>query len=388
METHERIGCFTGEGVGIRAYVHSTSIVERTGGGPVAAAGSFCGEETYMNTIDLRSDTVTKPTEGMRRAMAEAEVGDDVYSEDPTVNRLEERAARIFEKEAALFVPTGTMGNQIAVRLHTEHGQEVICERRAHMVDWEMAMVAAFSGCQLRQVEGNRGALSWEQIAGAIAAPAYYRARTGLIALENTHNMAGGTVTPLAALEEIWAGAEERGIPVHLDGARIFNAAAALGVPVAKLACGFATVMFCLSKGLCAPVGSVLVGSRALIDRGRSIRKMLGGGMRQAGVIAAAGLIALEEMPARLQDDHANARWMAEQIAEIPGCVIDLETVQTNIVIFRSTRRSAAEIIAGLKTGGVLSGTAGPDEVRFVTHHDVDLRECEQALKQLRGLLA
>jgi threonine aldolase len=339
------------------------------------------------NPIDLRSDTVTKPTEAMRRAMAEAEVGDDVYGEDPTVNRLEKRAAEIFAKEAALFVPTGTMGNQIAVRLHTEHGQEVICERRAHIVDWEMAMVSAFSGCQLRQVEGERGVLRWERIAAAIATPIYYRAQTGLIALENTHNMAGGSVTPLAVLEEVWAGAAERGLPVHLDGARVFNAAAALGVPVSTLTRGFATVMFCLSKGLCAPVGSMLVGSRALIERGRSIRKMLGGGMRQAGVLAAAGLIALEEMPARLHEDHANARWMAEQIAGMAGCSIDLETVQTNIVIFRPRGRTAGQIIAGLKAQGVLCGTASAEEVRFVTHRDVDRTECERAISALREVL-
>jgi threonine aldolase len=339
------------------------------------------------NPIDLRSDTVTKPTESMRRAMAEAEVGDDVYGEDPTVNRLETRTAEIFEKEAALFVPTGTMGNQIAVRLHTRHGQEVICERRAHVVDWEMAMVSAFSGCQLRQVEGERGVLRWERIAAAIAAPIYYRAQTGLVMLENTHNMAGGTVTPLAVLEEVWAGAADRRLPVHLDGARVFNAAAALDVPVAKLTRGFATVMFCLSKGLCAPVGSMLLGSRALIDSGRSIRKMMGGGMRQSGVLAAAGLIALEEMPARLPEDHANARWMAEQIAEIPGCVIDLATVQTNIVIFRSARRTATEIVEALKRQGVLCGTAGPDEVRFVTHRDVDRAACGRAVSLLCAVL-
>ncbi len=337
-----------------------------------------------MDTIDLRSDTVTKPTEAMRRAMAEAEVGDDVYAEDPTVNRLERRAAEIFEREAALFVPTGTMGNQIAVRLHTQHGQEVICERRAHIVDWEMAMVSAFSGCQLRQVEGERGVLRWERITAAIAAPIYSHAQTGLIALENTHNMAGGTVTPVAVLEEVWAGAKERGLPVHLDGARAFNAAAALGVPVAKLTRGFATVMFCLSKGLCAPVGSMLVGSRALMDRGRSIRKMLGGGMRQAGVLAAAGLIALEEMPARLAEDHRNARWMAELIAEMGGCAIDLDTVQTNIVIFRPTVRTAEEVIAAMKAQGVLCGTAAADEVRFVTHREVNREGCERAVSVLR----
>ena len=341
-----------------------------------------------ISPIDLRSDTVTKPTDAMRRAIAEAEVGDDVYGEDPTVNRLEQRAAAIFEKEAALFVPTGTMGNQIAVRLHTQHGQEVICERRAHMVDWEMAMVSAFSGCQLRQVEGERGVLCWERIAAAIATPIYYRAQTGMIALENTHNMAGGTVTPLAVLEEVWDGAKERGLPIHLDGARVFNAAAALGMPVSALTRGFATVMFCLSKGLCAPVGSLLVGSRVLMERGRSIRKMLGGGMRQAGVLAAAGLIALEEMPARLHEDHANARWMAEQIAGMGGCLIDLETVQTNIVIFRPEGKTAAQIVAGLKTRGVLCGTAGADEVRFVTHRDVDRAACESAVFALREVLA
>ncbi len=349
------------------------------------------GKVTKMDTnqppIDLRSDTVTRPTREMRQAMAEAEVGDDVYGEDPTVCRLEERAAAIFAKEAALFVPTGTMGNQIAVRLHTQHGQEVICERRAHLVDWEMAMVSAFSGCQLRQVEGERGVLRWEQIAAAITAPIYYRAQTGLIAMENTHNMAGGTVTPLAVLEQVWAGAAECGLPVHLDGARIFNAAIALGVPVATLTRGFVTVMFCLSKGLCAPVGSMLVGSRALIDRGRSIRKMLGGGMRQAGVLAAAGLIALEQMPGRLLDDHAHARWMAEQIAALDGCRIDLETVQTNIVIFRPTGRAAAEVVAGLKSHGVLCGTASAGEVRFVTHRDVDRAACEQAIAALGTVL-
>lgn len=341
-----------------------------------------------MDTIDLRSDTVTKPTPEMRQAMAEAEVGDDVYREDPTVNRLEQRAAEIFGKEAALFVPTGTMGNQIAIRLHTQHGQEVICERRAHIVDWEMAMASAFSGCQLRQVEGERGVLRWGQIEAAVAPSIYYRAQTGLIALENTHNMAGGTTTSLDVLKSVWAGAAERGLPVHLDGARIFNAAVALGTPVAALSQGFSTVMFCLSKGLCAPAGSVIVGSRALMERARSIRKMLGGGMRQAGVLAAAGLIALEDMPSRLADDHANARWMAERIAQMTDCAIDLETVQTNIVIFRPQTKAAKDVVASLKAKNILSGTAGPDEVRFVTHHDVDRDACERAVRGLEQVLA
>ena len=249
------------------------------------------------NFIDLRSDTVTRPTPAMRAAMASAEVGDDVYGEDPTINRLEARAAEIFGREAAIFVPTGTMGNQIAIRLHTEHGQEVICEARSHVLDWEMAMMSAFSGCLPRTIAGERGILTWSQIRPAIAPKIYYRAATGLICLENSHNMAGGTVTPLPVYEEIWQGAAEAGLPTHLDGARVFNAAVALGISVAELTRGFDTVNFCLSKGLGAPVGSILVGSRAAIDRARIFRKALGGGMRQAGILAAAGLLALEEGP-------------------------------------------------------------------------------------------
>jgi threonine aldolase len=346
------------------------------------------GYQSAASPIDLRSDTVTRPTEAMRRAMAEAEVGDDVYGEDPTVNRLEARAAQIFGREAAIFVPTGTMGNQIAIRLHTQHGQEVICEQRAHIVDWEMAMVSAFSGCQLRQVEGERGVLSWPEIERAIAPGIYYRAQTGLIALENSHNMAGGTVTRLEVLKEIWAGAKERGLPVHLDGARVFNAAVALGLPLDELTQGFDTVMFCLSKGLGAPVGSMLVGSRELIDRARAVRKMLGGGMRQAGVLAAAGLIALEEMPERLHEDHANARLLAEELAQIEGIEIDLAGVQTNIVIFRLRGNGdAAAMVTRLKERGLLCSTVGPDALRLVTHRDVGRDDCERAVAVLREVL-
>ena len=227
------------------------------------------------------------------------------------------------------------MGNQIAVRLHTQHGQEVLCEARAHVFDWEMAMLAAFSGCQARTVAAPRGVLTWELLEAAIAPKIYYRAQTGMISLENSHNMAGGTVTPLAVLEEIWAGAKAAGLPVHLDGARVFNAAAALGVPVAKLTRGFDTVMFCLSKGLGSPVGSMLVGSRLCMDEARMFRKALGGGMRQAGVLAAAGLVSLNEMTERLVDDHANARLLAEAVAEVESVEIDMASVETNIVIFR-----------------------------------------------------
>ena len=331
--------------------------------------------------IDLRSDTVTRPTPEMREAMASAEVGDDVYGEDPTVNRLEREAAEVFGREAAIFVPTGTMGNQIAIRLHTQHGQEVICEARSHVLDWEMAMTAAFSGCQARTVAAERGILTWSHIQPAIGAKIYYRAQTALITLENTHNMAGGTVTPLAVMEEIWAGARDAGLPVHLDGARVFNATAALGVDVAKLTRGFDTVMFCLSKGLGAPVGSMLVGSRTAMEQARVHRKALGGGMRQAGVLAAAGLIALHEMPKRLGEDHAHARVLAEAVAgQREKAEIDLDAVQTNIVIF--TLRNGGDATAfttALKQKGVLASAIGPHSIRFVTHYDVDRVACERA---------
>jgi threonine aldolase len=339
--------------------------------------------------IDLRSDTVTQPTPAMRKAMAEAEVGDDVYGEDPTINRLEQRAAEIFGKEAAIFVPTGSMGNQIAIRLHTQHGQEVICEARGHILDWEMAMVSAFSGCQIRAVPAERGILTWAHIRPAIASKIYYRAQTGLVSMENSHNMAGGTVTPLHVMEEVWEEAGKLGLPVHLDGARVFNAAAASNIPVATLTRGFATVSVCLSKGLCAPVGSVLVGSQDHIEKARSFRKALGGGMRQAGILAAAGLIALEEMPARLPEDHAKARYLAEALAKMPGIEMDLESVQTNIVIFTLANGGDGEdLVARMKAEGLLAGVTGPHSVRFVTHRDVNQQDCEGALKIVQSLLA
>ena len=332
--------------------------------------------------IDLRSDTVTKPTPAMRQAMANAEVGDDVYSEDPTVNRLERAAAEVFEREAAIFVPTGSMGNQIAIRLHTQHGQEVICEARSHILDWEMAMVSAFSGCLPRTVTAPRGILTWQHIHPAIAPEIYYRAETGLICLENTHNMAGGTVTPVAVLEEIWSGAGKSDLPTHLDGARVFNAAAALNISVADLTRGFDTVMFCLSKGLGAPVGSMLVGSAAHIREARVFRKALGGGMRQAGILAAAGLIALNEMPSRLPEDHANALLLARAVAECPEVEIDLDAVQTNIVIFSlKDGGDAPGFVAALRQKGVLVSAIGPHAVRFVTHFDVSRSDCDAAAR-------
>ena len=336
--------------------------------------------------VDLRSDTVTKPTPEMRRAMFEAEVGDDVYAEDPTINRLQDRAAEIFGREAAIFVPTGTMGNQIAIKIHTQPGQEIICDERAHIFNCEMAMLGFFAGCIVRPVATDNGVMTWEQIERKIQPKIYYDAQTGLIELENTNNLAGGTVYPQAIADKICDKAHERGLPVHLDGARVFNAAVALGKPVAEVTKKYDSVMFCLSKGLGAPVGSILVGSREFIEKARVYRKALGGGMRQAGILAAAGLIALEKMPARLHEDHANAKFLAEGLAEVPGIKIDPATVQTNILIFdmSGTGMKSDEFTAKLATKGVLAGGVNPEKVRFVTHMDLDRAGCERALEAVR----
>ena len=340
--------------------------------------------------IDLRSDTVTKPTPEMRRAMAEAEVGDDVYGEDPTVNLLEQRAAEITGKEAALFVPTGTMGNTIAVKLLTEHGQEVICDSRAHILDYELSMTAWFSGCLIRAIPTEDGILEWSQIRPLVKPVHPHYAPTGAIEIENTHNMGGGTVYSLAAIRDIADGAHELGVKVHMDGARVFNAAAALRVPVEDIVAPVDTVMFCLSKALGAPAGSMVAGAAALIDKGRLLRKRLGGGMRQAGVLAAAGLIALEETPARLGEDHANARFFAEGVARIPGVEMDPRQVATNIVVFDigATGLTSGELSRRLKQRGVLINGIGQSHMRAVTHYDVTRAECAQAVETLAEAVA
>jgi threonine aldolase len=340
--------------------------------------------------IDLRSDTVTRPTPEMRRAMMEAEVGDDVYGEDPTVNRLEHRAAEIAGKEAALFVPTGTMGNTIAIKLHTEHGQEVIADSRAHVLDYELGMVAWFSGCVIRAIETSDGILSWDQIRRHVRPLNPYTAPTGLITIENTHNMYGGTVYPIRTVHEICDGAHERRVKVHMDGARIFNAAAALGIPVREIAAPADTVMFCLSKALGAPAGSMLAGPADLIAKGRLYRKRLGGGMRQVGVLAAAGLVALEQTPKRLFDDHCNAKFLAEGLSRIPGIQIDPSRVQTNIAVFdvSGTGSATAELSARLRERGVLMNAINERQMRAVTHYDVDRAQCAQALEAITTLVA
>lgn len=339
--------------------------------------------------IDLRSDTVTRPSSRMRAAMAEAEVGDDVYGEDPTVNRLETRAAEQFGKEAALFVPTGTMGNTIAVKLHTRHGEEVLCDARSHILDWELSMIAWFSGCVVRPVPTQDGILTWEQIEPSLRSFGPHNAPTTLISLENTHNMAGGTVYPLEVIDEICGLGHDRGIKVHMDGARVFNASVATNTPVARIARDVDSVMFCLSKGLGAPVGSLLVGTGEGIAQGRLYRKRLGGGMRQAGVLAAAGLIALEKSPARLNEDHKNARFLAEKLAQLPGIKIDPTLVRTNIVIFDISALgvTTVELSRELEFHGILASGVGGKRMRVVTHLDVSRADCERAADVLTEVI-
>jgi len=345
-----------------------------------------------ISMIDLRSDTVTKPTPEMRAAMAAAEVGDDVFGEDPTINRLQERAAEVFGKEAALFVPTGSMGNQIAVKLHTKPGQEIIIEERGHIFNYEMGTPSVVSGVLIRPVRSQDGSgmLTWDEIAPALHVnQPYYAAPTGLICLENTHNFAGGSVMTAEHCADICDHAHAVNLPVHMDGARIFNALVALETPVAELTKNCDSVQFCLSKGLGAPAGSILVGKKDLIDEARSWRKRLGGGMRQIGILAAAGLIALEESPKRLHIDHENARRLAEGLANIKGIEIDLEKVITNIVIFdiAATGKTSAQICAALKDKGILAIGFG-NLIRMVTHCDVSREDINATIDSLAGILA
>jgi threonine aldolase len=339
--------------------------------------------------IDLRSDTVTKPSADMRRAMAEAVVGDDVFMEDPTLNLLQERAASVFGREASLIVPSGSMGNLTCVMAQTRPGQEVICETNGHIYNYEMGSLSALGGVLPRIVEGEDGILSWDAISNAIRPKVYYRPQTALICLENTVNMAGGTVYPTRVVNEICDRAHEGDIRVHLDGARVFNAATYLKETVAEMTKKFDSVQFCLSKGLGAPVGSMIVGSRNFIERCRSIRKMLGGGMRQAGVLAAAGLLALEHGPGRLQDDHDNAQALARRLAVIPGIALNPAKVHTNIVIFsiKSSGLSSAAFLEQLAAQQVLAVPVDADRVRMVTHLDVTRQQMEEAADAVQKVL-
>ena len=338
--------------------------------------------------IDLRSDTVTKPDDEMRRAMAEAEVGDDVFGEDPTVRRLEEEGAAAVGMEAALFVPTGTMGNQVALHLHGRPGGEVICDAACHIVQYEIGAMAALSGLLPRVLQSPQGLLDPAAVEAAIAPDVSYRARTVLIEVENTHNMAGGTLYDRPRLEAILEVARRHRLPVHFDGARVFNAAVALETTVATLAAGFDSLMFSLSKGLGAPVGSLICGGQAFIHEARRVRKMFGGGMRQVGIIAAAGLVALRKGPARLAEDHENAARLAHALAGLRGIDLDPATVRTNIVIFRLTSGGAMAFLGKLQEAGILAVPVSQDKVRFVTHRDVSRAQIDQAIERIQGLAA
>jgi threonine aldolase len=338
-----------------------------------------------MKPIDLRSDTVTRPTPEMRKAMAEAEVGDDVYGEDPTVNRLEARAAELLGMEAAIFVPSGTMGNAIAVRILTERGDELLVERRSHVARFELSGMSVLSGVMPRMVDAGGGHLTPDDVRAAAGPRAYYKSDVSLVVLENTHNLGGGTVQRVEEVQAVVAAARECGFRVHLDGARIWNAAVALGVPPAALARGVDTVMSCLSKGLCAPVGSVLASSRERIEKARRVRKLLGGGMRQAGILAAAGLVALDTLVARLADDHANARLLGEALGHAKG--VRVAPVETNIVVGILESRTAPDVVAALRPKGVLATAMDARTLRLTTHRDVSREDCTRAAGLLEEVL-
>jgi len=334
-------------------------------------------------TSDFRSDTVTRPCAEMRRAMAAAEVGDDVLGDDPTVNRLQERVAALFSVEASLFVPTGTMGNQIAVKLLTQPAEELLCEERSHVYVNEAGGLGLISGVQTRTLPGPDGAPDLDLLERAIRDDDVHHPRTTLIVLENTHNYAGGRVIPLKTFEAVRALARRRGLRVHLDGARLFNASVAASTPVARYAALVDTVTFCFSKGLGCPAGSMIAGSRELMERARRIRKALGGGMRQVGILAAACEWALDHLVDRLADDHARARRLADAFAGMRGCVLDPRKVETNLVFVERPGRDAQELERRLAREGVLAIALSADRLRFVTHRDVGDADVERALRAM-----
>jgi threonine aldolase len=340
--------------------------------------------------VDLRSDTVTRPTPAMRRAIAEAEVGDDVFGDDPTVRLLEEETAALLGKEAGLFVPSGTMGNQVSVAVHTGRGDEVICESTCHIFLYEGGGPALLSGVQLHPLSGEHGLITLEQLRAAVRTPDVHFPVSRLLCLENTHNRAGGRVLPLAALESLTAEAANLGLRSHLDGARIWNAAAASGISEARWAASFDSVQVCFSKGLGAPVGSCVVGSRGWIDLARHYRKRFGGGMRQAGIVAAGALHALRYHRGRLADDHVRARRLAEGLVGLPGIAVDPEETATNIVVTRLTPAAAApeRWVAALRERGVAVVRFGPAALRMVTHLDIDDAALDLAVREVRAVAA
>jgi threonine aldolase len=343
-----------------------------------------------MKTIDLRSDTVTKPTQEMLEEMIRAEVGDDVYGEDPTVNQLETLAAQMLGQESALFVTSGTQGNQIAVLSHTQRGDEVIVERSSHIYHFEVGGMSALSGVQPAPIAGIKGMMDIDEIEKTIRGENIHYPRTGLLCLENTHNRGGGTVIPLDYTKKVCEVAKANEIKTHLDGARLFNASIALGIPVSELAAPFDSVQICLSKGLSAPVGSILAGNQRFIKTARKYRKMLGGGMRQAGVIAAAGIVALTKMADRLQDDHTNAHSLAQGLSKIPGLFIDMDSVQTNMVygVIVEPDLTARQLADSLEKQHIRIHVIDSKTFRLVTHKDIDSNDIPIVIDSIQHFFA
>jgi len=341
------------------------------------------------NLIDLRSDTVTRPTPAMRNAMAEAEVGDDVFGEDPTVNALQEKVAHLLGKEASLFVPSGTMANQLSIKSHTQPGDEVIIELSSHPYNFEGGAGAALSGIQFQCLKGVRGILDASQIEEAIRPEDHHFPVTRLVCLENTHNRGGGSIYPIEKISEIYRLAKSKGLLLHLDGARLWNASVATGIKSEEYAQWADSVSVCLSKGLGAPIGSLVAGSKSFIDRVHRFRKMFGGGMRQAGIIAAAGIYALDHHIERLKDDHQNARRLAVGLKEFKGVSIDPKFVETNIVIFdvSNTGMTGAQVSEAMKKEGVLIHAFSRTQIRLVTHLDITSEDIETALKAFEKIL-
>ncbi|MBS4028663.1 MAG: low specificity L-threonine aldolase [Ignavibacteriales bacterium] len=334
-----------------------------------------------LQFIDLRSDTVTKPSLAMREAMANAEVGDDVFLEDPTVNKLQSSVAELLGKESALYVPSGSMSNQLCIKTHTEMGDEVICEEGAHIFNFETAGPAFLSNVQVKTLKGIRGVFTAEQIKQVIRPKVYYMPTTKLISIENTHNRAGGTIFPLEEIQRIRELALTEGIKMHLDGARLWNASIETGISPKEYASYFDSVSVCFSKGLGAPVGSMLTGDKPFVERARKFRKVFGGGMRQAGILAAAALYAVQNNRERLKEDHAKTRYFANAIAQLSSLSFDTESVQTNIILIETekTGKTPAEVLAMLKSKNVLLTPGNYNSIRAVFHLDVSMEETQQA---------
>jgi len=364
--------------------VNCKSLKSLGGSEKLRIAEIIAGVAMNEKTIDLRSDTLTKPTASMRQAMALAEVGDDCFMEDPTVQQLQERAATLFRREASLFVPSGTMANLICLLVHTQPGQEVICDKLSHVYNFEMGSMSSIAGVLPRILESEEGILDWQQIAEAIRPRRYYRSHTGLIVLENTHMMSGGLVYPTEAALHVCRMARDAGIPIHLDGARIFNAATYLAQDVAAMTKDFDSVQFCLSKGLGAPAGSMIVGTAGFISQCREMRKLLGGGMRQIGILAAAGIVALDVGPGRLVMDHANAKLLANEIVGSQAIEVNPGRVQTNIVVFRVPVQTSQDFLGAIRRRNILALPIDEKHVRMVTHFGVSSEDIEDAAHRIR----